>query len=212
MMLLENIMPLVWRMRPFGLAPFDKSHHPNHGPPSALLRMPLSSLCCNSKNDWHIRYGRSLIAADIYAIQLLPLLPEARRCFANYYFSTTFISHHDSSPSLLFHHRFYLSSASPKHPLKCLSIFCTPPPTKRPEPTSSSVLYRALIVSSWTLSVLDAFKLPLFLATHRQLSFVDLAMLCCANLQVVGLDLPRDAHTERRLTKFITFVHEKMID
>jgi len=53
-------------------------------------------------NDWHIRYGSYLSGADICDIQLLPLLPEARRCFANYYFSTTLISHHDSLPSSSF--------------------------------------------------------------------------------------------------------------
>ena len=94
----------------------------------------------------------------------------------------------------------------------CLSIFCTPPPNKRPEPTSSSVLYRVQIASSWISSVQDAFKLRLFLAMHRQSSFADLAMLCYANLQVVGLDLPRDAHTERRLTKFSFCIQEKDID
>jgi hypothetical protein len=113
--------------------------------------------------------------------------------------------------SYSFTYRIYIkfSLSPPPTPKICLSIFCTPPPNKRPEPTSSSVLYRALIVSSWTSSVLDAFKLQLFLAMHRQLSFADLAMLCCANLRVVGLDSPRDAHTERRLTKFTFVSREK---
>mmetsp|Transcript_36902 Transcript_36902/g.75220 ORF Transcript_36902/g.75220 Transcript_36902/m.75220 type:complete len:86 (+) Transcript_36902:197-454(+) len=35
-----NTMPLLWRMRPFGLAPFDKSHHPNHGPPLPSSECP----------------------------------------------------------------------------------------------------------------------------------------------------------------------------
>ena len=119
-----------------------------------------------------------------------------------------------SSPTRLLQILLQVQPLSPPHTYtlqKCLSIFCTPPPNKRPELTSSSVLYRALIVSSWTSSVLDAFKLPLFLATHRRLSFADLAMLCCANLQVVGLDLLRDAHTERRLTKFTFVLEKKMI-
>ena len=89
----------------------------------------------------------------------------------------------------------------PKLCITCLSIFCTLPPSLRHRHTSSSALCRAPIVSSWTLSALDASKLPLFSATLRLLLYVDPAMLCFVSQLEDGQDSPRGAVTERRLIK-----------
>merc|ERR1712232_1343365 len=84
---------------------------------------------------------------------------------------------------------------------RCLSIFCTLRPNKRLEPTSSSGSYRVRIASSWTSSVLVAFRLHLCSVMHSRLSCAGPAMLCFASLQEDGPDSLKDAVIERRLIK-----------
>merc|ERR1712087_524726 len=84
---------------------------------------------------------------------------------------------------------------------RCLSIFCTLLPSRRLEPTSSRGSYRVRIASSWTSSVLVAFRLQLCLAMHSRLSSAGPAMLCSANPQEGGPGSLKDAAIERRLIK-----------
>merc|ERR1712071_393367 len=83
----------------------------------------------------------------------------------------------------------------------CLSIFCTLPPNKRPTLTSSSGLCRAQIASSWTSSVLAAFRLPLCSVMRSQWSFAGHATLCSVSQLEDGPDSPKDAVIERRSIK-----------
>jgi len=91
---------------------------------------------------------------------------------------------------------------------KCLLICWTPLQSRRHAPTSLSVSYRVQTVFSWISSVPDASKLPLSFLMHRQLSFVDPAMLCFASQLVDGLGWPRDALIERRLIKHHCCMHK----
>lgn len=84
---------------------------------------------------------------------------------------------------------------------RCPSIYYTPPPNKRPEPTSSSASYRAQIAFLWTLNVRAVSRSLLCSVMHSQLSFVAVVMSCYVNLREDGLDLQRDAVIERRWIK-----------
>lgn len=84
---------------------------------------------------------------------------------------------------------------------RCPSIYYTPPPNKRPEPTSSSASYRARIAFLWTSSVPAVFKSPPYSATHNRSYSAARAMLCFVSPREDGLDSRKDAVIERRSIK-----------
>ena len=88
-----------------------------------------------------------------------------------------------------------------KNKSKCPSIFYTLLPSRMHAHTSWRGLFSLPTLSSWILSARDAFKLPQSSATPKPLFSAEIAILCSANQQAERPDSPRDALTERRLTK-----------
>ena len=117
---------------------------------------------------------------------------------------STYLTRHFPNPSLFaLPNRFLIYFIYKYYNIrKCLSIFYTPAQSKKHAHTSWKGLFSLLIVTSWTSSVQDAFKLPQCSVTPKLLCCVGTATSCSASLPAEKPASQRDAPSERRLIKF----------